>query len=198
MIMTTTMMLNTERRDLLEITTQVQQHDARYLYSKRDNGRDHERRTRFVNESRGPRMNDSALLLHYYYYYYYAVDGAISGAEGLTFVRAPDRTGSVRSTGSRRRRWLPTVVHTYYTAKQTNTTKSLPLDEVIYEKLFRKQGSPVRHSSSIVYNGGAGLLFFGGSPRHVNQSSLVRRTGPKCARETGAAKNSFCARPPAA
>jgi len=62
-----------------------------------DDGRDHERRTRFVNESRGPRMNDSTLLLHYYYYYYYyEVDGAISGAEGLTFVRAPDWTGSVR------------------------------------------------------------------------------------------------------
>lgn len=76
-------------------------------YTVNDDGRDHERRTRFVNESRGPRMNDSALLLHYYYYYYYAVDGAISGAEGLTFVRAPDRTGSVRSTGSRRR--LPAV-----------------------------------------------------------------------------------------
>jgi len=32
------------------------------------------------------------------------------------------------------------------------------------------------------------VVVLGGSPRHVNQSSLVRRTGPKCARETAAAK----------
>lgn len=85
-------------------------------------------------------MNDSALLLHYYYYYCYycAVDGMISGAEGLSFVRAPDRTGSVRSTGSRS---ADGFLHGAYTAKQLlRRSKSLlPLDQKWFmKKRFQK------------------------------------------------------------
>lgn len=46
----------------------------------------------------------------------------ISGAEGLSFVRAPDRSGSVRSTGSRS---ADGFLHREYTAKQLLWRRSL-------------------------------------------------------------------------